>query len=188
MTTKVKSSTIDVAGLSIANTQITGLITSGQIQSIPTTNPTTFTSTQSFIGSASSESLKITNGAENAYIIVGAPTSTANVYLANGSVQFYTSNTTTNWTTNISWSSGTTINTVMSVGDCVTLALITSQGGSAFYSSTVKIDGTTVNPRWQGGGVAPSAGNANGIDVYTYTIIKTSATPTYSVLAAQTQY
>jgi hypothetical protein len=41
-------------------------------------------------------------------------------------------------------------------------------------------------PKWQGG-TAPSAGNASGIDVYTFNIIKT-ASATFTVLAAQTQF
>ena len=50
-------------------------------------------------------------------------------------------------------------------------------------------DGTAtgVTVIWQGG-TAPSAGNASGTDVYTYSIIKTAATPTYTVLASQVQY
>ena len=44
-----------------------------------------------------------------------------------------------------------------------------------------------MTPKWQGG-TAPSAGNASSIDVYVYTIIKTAATPTYTVLGSQTQF
>ena len=62
------------------------------------------------------------------------------------------------------------------------------QGGTAYYCTSVEIDGTTsqVTTEWQGGS-APSSGNANSIDVYTFTIIKT-ASATYTVLAAQTQF
>jgi hypothetical protein len=45
----------------------------------------------------------------------------------------------------------------------------------------------SVTPKWQGG-TAPTSGNINSIDTYTYTIIKTAATPTYVMLAAQTQF
>lgn len=44
-----------------------------------------------------------------------------------------------------------------------------------------------MTPEWQGG-TAPSAGNASSIDVYVYTIIKTAATPTYTVFGSQTQF
>ena len=57
----------------------------------------------------------------------------------------------------------------------------------AYYASTIKIDGTTVTPKWLNG-TAPAAGNASSTDVYTFTIIKTAATPTYTVLAAVTKF
>jgi len=52
----------------------------------------------------------------------------------------------------------------------------------------VQVDGTTsgVTTRWQGG-TAPTAGNASGVDVYSYTIIKT-ANATFSVFASQTRF
>jgi hypothetical protein len=43
-----------------------------------------------------------------------------------------------------------------------------------------------VTPEWQGG-AAPTAGNVNSIDVYSYTIIKTGSA-TFTVLASQTQF
>ena len=200
MTTKVQSSTINtvantqITGLitasqidSVSNTQITGTITSSQISSIPGNSPTTFTASQTFNGTNTSEAIKVKNGAESANLISGAPTSTANVYVADGAVQYYTSNTTTNWTTNITWSSSTTMASAMSVGDSITVAMLTTQGSTAHYCSVVTVDGNSVSPNWQGG-VAPTSGNASGVDVYTFTIIKTAATPTYTVLAAQTQY
>ena len=56
-------------------------------------------------------------------------------------------------------------------------------------SGTITIDGTAtgVTTYWQGG-TAPSKGYASGIDAYTYTIIKTASTPTYTILASQTQF
>jgi len=42
-----------------------------------------------------------------------------------------------------------------------------------------------VTTRWIGG--APTAGNASGLDVYRFAVIKT-ASATYTVLASVTQY
>ena len=58
--------------------------------------------------------------------------------------------------------------------------------GTPYYNNAVTIDGSSITPEWQGGS-APSAGNANSIDVYTYTIIKTGDA-TFTALAAQTQF
>ena len=74
----------------------------------------------------------------------------------------------------------------MATGQSLTVAFLVTQGATAYYNNVVQIDGTTVTPKWQGG-TAPSAGNASGIDVYQYTIIKT-ASATYTVLASLTQY
>ena len=105
-----------------------------------------------------------------------------------GAVQYYTSNAANNWIINLVFSSGTTMGSALSTGQSVTMALLTTQGSSAFYNTAIQIDGSTgsVTTKWQGG--APTAGNASGIDVYTYTIIKTASTPTYTVIASLTQF
>jgi hypothetical protein len=56
-------------------------------------------------------------------------------------------------------------------------------------NGTLTIDGSSSNVTtyWQGG-TAPTKGYASGIDSYTYTVIKTAATPAYTVLASQTQF
>ena len=101
-------------------------------------------------------------------------------------VQFFTANQTANRTINFRGDSSTTLNDTLSVGQSVTLAVLTTQGSTAYYLNTYQIDGTGVTPKWSGG-EAPSEGNASGIDVYTFTIIKT-ADATYTVLASQQQY
>jgi hypothetical protein len=65
---------------------------------------------------------------------------------------------------------------------------LVTNGTTAYYNTTVQVDGTTsgVTTRWQGG-AAPTAGNPSGVDVYSYTIIKTAAA-TFTVLASQTRF
>jgi len=82
-------------------------------------------------------------------------------------------------------SSSTTLNAAMAIGDSLTVVGLVTQGGTGFFTATVKIDGATLTPKWLGG--APTSGNANGIDVYTFTIIKTAAS-TYTVLASVAQF
>jgi len=123
---------------------------------------------------------------ENATISASAPTSTTNFDVVTQAVQYYTSNTTTNFTLNIRGNSTTTLNTMLTTGQSATFALMVTNGSTAYYPNAVTIDGTSVTPKW-GGGTAPSAGNASAIDVYVYTVIKT-ASATYTVLANQTKY
>ena len=82
-----------------------------------------------------------------------------------------------------------TVNSFLATGQSITIAILTTQGSTAYYNNaTPQIDGTTsgVTIYWQGG-TAPTAGNASQIDAYTFTIIKT-ASATYTVLAAQTKF
>jgi len=74
----------------------------------------------------------------------------------------------------------------MSVGQSVTIAYLAQCGTTAYYNNAVTIDGASVTPVWQGG--APTAGYASSLNAYTYTIIKTSTTPTWTVLASLTQF
>jgi len=62
-----------------------------------------------------------------------------------------------------------------------------TNGATAYFPNVIQIDGTTVTPKVQGG-TAITAGNASSTDIYSFTIIKTAATPTYLVLEAQTKF
>jgi hypothetical protein len=148
----------------------------------------TFTATQTFNGSSSTEAINLLNAAESANVIALTPDSTQTLYVAKGAVVYFTTNATNNWVTNLSFSSDTSINTAMSINNTLTVVMLTTQGSTAYYNTGVQVDGTTsgVTTCWQGG-YAPTQGNASGIDVYTYTIIKT-ASATYTVLASQTQF
>jgi len=105
------------------------------------------------------------------------------------SVLFYQNDATANWVVNVRGDSSTTLSSLMDVGDSITVTFLVTQGSTAYYNTSVQIDGTTtgVTTKWQGG-TAPTAGNASSVDAYTYVIAKTAATPTYSVFASQTKF
>jgi hypothetical protein len=146
----------------------------------------TFTATQTFSGSTSAFGVVLNDAAEVATVSATAATGTINYDITTQSVLYYTSNASANWTVNFRASSGTSLNTALSTGQSVTVAFLVTQGSTAYYNSAVQVDGSSVTPKWQGG-TAPAAGNASGIDVYVYTIIKT-ASATFTVLASQTQF
>jgi hypothetical protein len=124
---------------------------------------------------------------ESVTITAAAPTATTNFDYVTQSIQYYTSNATTNFTLNIRGDSVTTLSSLVAVGKSVTLVLMVTNGGTAYYPNVIQIDGSTVTPKWQGG-TAPTSGNANSIDVYSFNITKTAATPTYLVLASQVRF
>ena len=147
---------------------------------------TTFTATQTFNGTSSTAAIKEINIIEPASVTAVAPTATTNFYINSGAVQYITANNANNWTLNIAFSAGTTLNAAMTTNDSITCTLVTTNTTTAYYLSAVTIDGVSVTPKWQGG-TAPTSGNASSIDSYTFVIIKTGSA-VYTVLAAQTKF
>lgn len=146
----------------------------------------TFTALQTFSGSTSVLAMVMANAGEVATVSATAATGTINYDVTTQSVLYYTTSASANWTVNFRGSSGTSLNTLMAIGQSVTVAFLVTQGATAYYNNVVNIDGTAVTPKYQGG-TAWAAGNASGIDSYVYTIIKT-ASATFTVLASQTQF
>jgi hypothetical protein len=124
---------------------------------------------------------------ENWNIVASAATGTINFDVKTASIWYYTSNATANHTINVRGDGSTTLSSLLAVGDSITVVWANTNGSTAYYPSAFQVDGTAVTPKWQGG-TAPTAGNASAIDVYSYVIVKTAATPTYTVFASQTQF
>jgi hypothetical protein len=120
---------------------------------------------------------------ERTTVSATAAATTVNFDASTQGVLYYTSNATANWTLNIRGTSGTTLSSILAVGDAITVSFLVTNGSTAYYQTAFNIDGSAVTPKYSGG-TAPASGNASSIDVYTYTIIKTAATPTYTVFGA----
>ena len=118
---------------------------------------------------------------EGVNIVNGKLSANTNIDLANGMVHYFDTTETATSTPNIRVNASTTLDSAMSVGEAITVVLISS-AAAAGYSAQLTIDGAAVTERWLGGS-APSEGGASGLDVYTYTIIKVTSAPVYSVLA-----
>jgi hypothetical protein len=115
-----------------------------------------------------------------------AATGTINYNLiTNGAILYYTSNSSADWTLNIRGDNTTTLNSLMSIGQSLTIVFLVTNGSTAYLQTSLQIDGNVVTPKWQG--FAPTNGNASSIDAYTVTVIKT-ANATFTVLEAQTKF
>lgn len=147
---------------------------------------TTFTATQTFNGSSSTLAAVLTDAAETVTISATAATGTINYDVTTQSVLYYTSNASANFTMNFRGSSGTSLNTLLSTGQSITVTFLNTNGATAYYNNAVQVDGSSVTPKYQGG-TAWSAGNASSIDAYTYTIVKTG-NAAFTVFAAQTRF
>jgi hypothetical protein len=185
-------------------TTIAGLtLTSPTISTITNTGSLTLpTSTDTLVGRATTDTLTnktltspivntgtLTNptfvGPEERFnIVASAATGTIPIDIITAGVWYYTSNATANHTLNFRGNGSNTLNSILTTGDSVTVSWLNTNGGTPYYPNVYQVDGTTsgVTVNWSGG-VAPVAGNASGIDAYSFTIVKT-ANATFRILAA----
>jgi hypothetical protein len=160
----------DVTGLT-AGTGITITNASGPVPTIAlSSNPT------------------LTSPKELATISATAATGTVNLDVSTSSVLIYTTNASGNWTLNVRGNNTTTLDSIMSTGEQISVVFQSPNGATAYYPTALNIDGTAVGVtlKWLGGS-APASGNINSTDVYVYTIIKTGAA-TFTVLASQNRF
>ena len=154
------------------------------VATVTTLNATNITGTN--FGTVTATKLITNEIVEKVAIDSTALNGTRNIDLASNAVYNFTSNATGNFTFNFRGDGSTSLNSLLSTGDSMTVALLCKQGGSAYYNNGYQVDGSSVTPLWSGG-TAPSSGNANSTDIYTFTIIKIG-NASWTVLATQTKY
>lgn len=120
----------------------------------------------------------------SAAAIAAAPTLTFE--LSNGLVILYTVAPTSNWSINCVGVAATTLNATMAIGQCVTFTQLIQMGATAYMPTAVSVDGQLKTEMWSLG-VKPTAGIANALNIYSYTIIKT-ADQSFLVLADQSSF
>jgi len=147
---------------------------------------TSFTATQTFTGSTTAIAAVFQDAAEVTTISATAATGTINYDVTTQSVLYYTTSASANWTVNVRGNGTTSLDTLMSTGQAMTIAFLVTQGATAYYNNAFTIDGNSVTPKYQGG-TAPTSGNASSIDIYQYTIVKTGSAA-FTVFASQTKY
>jgi hypothetical protein len=151
------------------------------------TGASTFTGTLSAVGNASIGGRATMKAILETTTVTGsAPATTTNYDVITQVVQYYTSNADKNFALNIRGNSGSSLDSIMSTGQSVSLALLVTNGSTAYYPNTFQIDGAGVTPKWQGG-TAPTGGNASSTDAYVFTAVKTGSA-TFTLLASQTKF
>ena len=146
----------------------------GQLEYADITLPSTLTGSADFSGLLR----------EGVNITAGKLSDNTDIDLENGMVHLFTTTETTTSTPNIRFSSSTTLDSSMNVGEAISVTIITTAAAAA-YSAQLTIDGAAVTENWVGGS-APSDGGTSGVDIYAYTIIKT-ASATFTVIANQSK-
>ena len=88
----------------------------------------------------------------------------------------FTANSSSNSTVNFTGLAG------MPVGNTASFTIINPNGSTAYYINTYQVDGSGTTVKWAGG--APIGGTSANTDIYSFSVIKPSATPTYNVFAS----
>lgn len=124
-------------------------------------------------------------------VVASAATGTININFLTAGVWYYTTNASANHTINFRGDASNTLNSLLATGDAITVGWVINNGTTAYYPTTIQIDGSSVTPKWLNNSAPPSSSQANqtaGIDAFTFTIVKTASTPTYTVLGSWAQY
>jgi trimeric autotransporter adhesin len=169
----------------LANVQVTG----GTINNVSSTNlsVSNVTVTSGTIANVTINDVVLSNNnRELVTVQASAAASTVDFNVLTSQVLFYTANATADWTLNVRGDGSTALNDIMEDNQSVTITFFATQGSTGYYANVFTIDSSSVTPLWQGGS-APSAGNADSVDVYVLNITKT-ASATYTILGSQTQF
>lgn len=167
----------------VAGTGVTLLNNSGESAS-PTISIGQAVATSSDVQFAS---LRITTVEEPVLVSATAMSATTvNIDARTAPTVYYTANATANGTLNIRSTAAESLNTLLAVNEMITATFMVTNGATPYRPTTFQVDGASVTPKWQGG-ITPTAGNANSVDAYTITVLKT-ANATFQVFASQTRF
>lgn len=131
---------------------------------------------------------RIQQGAEKATVSATALSGTVNWDVLNGAVNYYTSNISGNITLNFRGNSSISLGSVLNIGESLTVALLSTVGGTPYMPTTIQIDGVTQSVKYAGN-IPPSNNtvSANSVTSYNYTFLKTGAS-SYLSLGTYSSY
>ena len=136
--------------------------------------------------------IKVTSGGasfvgsltERAVVSATAVNTDANCNIDSGLVHYRTANLGSTANT-VYLTSNVGINTIMATGDIMNFTVIHAVNSSSSYINNLRIEGVDQTESWVGGS-APTDGGTSGVDIYSFTIIKT-ADNTYTTIGNQTK-
>ena len=169
-----------------------GTLTSGTVNDSVVTNSTisgniltnnTIINT-TFSGSILNNAV-ITSPIENSYIGNIGLNGIVTVYNNINSVFYYNVASSGNFTINATYSGGT-ISGSLAPGQILSFVVLNTNGATGYYLTGFQIDGTSEALHWQGG-TAPTQGNSNATDYYSFSILKINNSPTYWITAGITK-
>jgi len=123
---------------------------------------------------------------EKVNIVANCAANSTTIDLKTSSVWLFTSNCGGNWTPNFRGDASTSLDSMMSTGQVIVATIISNNGGSSGYSSSMNIDGSGQTIYWSNDETPDERGGTSGYDVYQYSIIKTGGGNSYLVLGSRT--
>jgi hypothetical protein len=169
-----------------ADTALTAALTEGMFCYLADTNSVAFYNGVQWEGLFNYSTL--TSPLETNTTAAGPATGTVNLDVATSAILIYTSNASADWTLNVRGNGATTLDSLMTTGEQISVVFETPIGATA-YEPVVggfTIDGVVPSSIKYLGGSIP-VGNINSTDVYVYTIRKTGAA-TFTVLGSQNKF
>lgn len=121
---------------------------------------------------------------EKVNTVSGTSNSNTTIDLLTASVWYFTSANSGNFTPNFRGNGSTTLDSIMSTNQVCVATLISTNGGSSGYNTSVNIDGSGRTIEWIDGEAPDERGGTSGYDIYQYTILKT-ASNTFTVFACR---
>jgi hypothetical protein len=136
---------------------------------------------------ASNLSISLTRALESANINAIAPNGLINIDIANNVVYYFNANSTANITFNLRANTQNTFDSVTTVGQSATVAMIVKHGTSR-HSANLQIDGTLQTPVYAGNSkpIFLSITNAE-TNIFGYTVLKLAAN-SYAVFASNSLF
>ena len=128
----------------------------------------------------------LTNLQEDLLITSSAVLANTTINVLENSIRYFTSDSAADFCINIRGDDATTLNSVMQTGNSISVALLVTNGSTAYFASNTQVDNVAVVPKVQGGS-ALEAGNADSTDIYNITVFKT-ADATFTMFLTQTQF
>lgn len=102
-------------------------------------------------------------------------------------VHYLFSNASANGAINFRGNASTTLNTLLANNESVTVAVLIKNGATAYYPTSITVDGSAPRTIFWAGGSAPTSGSTNSVDVYSVTIFKAGAS-TFDVFASVAKF
>lgn len=171
------------ASSTIPASDLTGTLAAGQFPALTGDVTTTAGSLATTVANVSAGA--IVRSLREINTIIGTAAASYTIDTLTQAVVYVTAAASANFTLNVRASSGTTLASHMSDGQMLTVVLMITNGATAYFNSSLTIDGNAATRRWING-VTPTTGNTAAIDVYTYTIIKSGGA--FTVLADLTKF